>query len=128
MVAKENCVQNLVFLRVDTVRKIESYGAKVAKRPKTEFCVREYETNWSREWAPSAISTLPQAILDLSDCPRRARTAILEPEMTRFLTFFIPLERSKRKTSDVHKTIAPVGRNTHQSFRATNPKRQKIDP
>ena len=55
VVAKENCVQNLVFLRVHTVRKIESYGVNVDRRPKTDFCVREYDTNWSRELAPSAV-------------------------------------------------------------------------
>ena len=53
--AKEVCVQNLVFLRVYTIHKKESCGTKVAARPKTEFCVREYETNCSRGWAPSAI-------------------------------------------------------------------------
>ena len=53
--AKGFCVQNLVFLRVYTIHKKESCGTKVAARPKTEFCVREYETNCSLGWAPRAI-------------------------------------------------------------------------
>ena len=45
-VCKENRVQNIVFLRVYTISPIESTIQKQLARPKTEFCVRQYETNF----------------------------------------------------------------------------------
>ena len=54
-VCKENRVQNIVFLRVCANQKIKRYETKVARRPETDFCVREYETNCCRGPAPRSI-------------------------------------------------------------------------